>query len=451
MNWTRKAVKAVTLSLATGLMVGAGAFASSAAPVAGVSGAISSTATTKGVKSIEDAANDVKSSSYNTRSGVSLLLSGIVSNANTSKNNSAAVMTAAPENKTNSAASTSTGTTTQTVTAQTTTQTTQTTQTSQDITSYDNADISKIGIANVTSYVYIRSTPDATSDYTGKLYPNGEATVVGENGEWYQVQSGDVIGYIKKDFLTVGNQAAIDSASRKVATVTAQTLYVRKDPNKDAKVLTMVPGTDDLTITDDSMKSTGWVKVDTEEGDGYVSTDFITLSKTYTYAESKGDEAARLLAEQQEREQAQKAAAAAAAAKAKSTSKKRGSSSSSSKSYSSASGSSGSSVVSFASQFVGNPYVYGGTSLTNGTDCSGFVMSVYSNFGVGLPHSSAAMRSVGYGVSTSDMQAGDIVCYSGHVGIYAGNGTIVNASNPKTGIIYTNVGYRNILAVRRIF
>jgi cell wall-associated NlpC family hydrolase len=78
-------------------------------------------------------------------------------------------------------------------------------------------------------------------------------------------------------------------------------------------------------------------------------------------------------------------------------------------------------------------------------------MSVYANFGVGLPHSSAAMRSVGYGVSTSDMQAGDIVCYSGHVGIYAGNGTIVNASNPSSGITYTNVGYRNILAVRRIF
>ena len=449
MNWTRKAVKAVTLSLATGLMVGAGAFASSAAPVAGVSGAISSTATTKGVKSIEDAANDVKSSSYNTRSGVSLLLSGIVSSANTSKNSSAAVMTAAAEDKTNSTTSASAGTASQTSTAQ---PAAQTPAVSQDITSYANADISKIGIANVTSYVYIRSTPDANADYTGKLYPNGEATVIGENGEWYQVKSGDVIGYIRKDLLVVGNQATIDSASRKVATVTAQTLYVRKDASKDAKVLTMVPGTDDLTITDDSMRSSGWVKVDTEEGEGFVSTDFITLSKTYTYAESKEAEAARLLAEQQEREQAkkaaEKAAAAAAAAKSKSNSKK---SSGSSRSYSAASGSSGSSVVSFASQFVGNPYVYGGTSLTNGTDCSGFVMSVYANFGVGLPHSSAAMRSVGYGVSTSDMQAGDIVCYSGHVGIYAGNGTIVNASNPRTGIIYTNVGYRNILAVRRVF
>ncbi|MBR6280975.1 MAG: C40 family peptidase, partial [Lachnospiraceae bacterium] len=85
------------------------------------------------------------------------------------------------------------------------------------------------------------------------------------------------------------------------------------------------------------------------------------------------------------------------------------------------------------------------------TDCSGFVMSVYSAFGVGLPHSSSADRGVGYAVSTSDMQPGDIVCYSGHVGIYAGNGTIVHAANESLGITYSNVYYSNILAVRRIF
>jgi cell wall-associated NlpC family hydrolase len=110
----------------------------------------------------------------------------------------------------------------------------------------------------------------------------------------------------------------------------------------------------------------------------------------------------------------------------------------------------GSAVVSFASQFVGNPYVWGGTSLTNGADCSGFVMSVYANFGVSLPHSSAAMRSVGVGVSASNMQPGDIVCYDGHVGIYAGNGQIVNALNAKKGITYTNVNYSPIVAVRRV-
>ena len=114
--------------------------------------------------------------------------------------------------------------------------------------------------------------------------------------------------------------------------------------------------------------------------------------------------------------------------------------------------SNGQAVVNYAAQFVGNPYVYGGSSLTNGADCSGFVMSVYAAFGISLPHSSSALRSVGYGVSVDQIQPGDIVCYSGHVGIYAGNNTLLHASSPSSGIKYTSpITYREILAVRRIF
>lgn len=119
---------------------------------------------------------------------------------------------------------------------------------------------------------------------------------------------------------------------------------------------------------------------------------------------------------------------------------------------SSSSSGSGQAVADYACQFVGNPYVWGGSSLTNGADCSGFVMSVYKNFGVSLPHSSSADRSQGYDVGgLENAQPGDIVCYSGHVGIYAGDGKLVHASTSKTGIIVSNANYRNVLAVRRIF
>lgn len=111
----------------------------------------------------------------------------------------------------------------------------------------------------------------------------------------------------------------------------------------------------------------------------------------------------------------------------------------------------GQAVADYACQFVGNPYVWGGTSLTNGADCSGFIMSVYANFGVSLPHSSAAMRSCGTEVSYSEAMPGDIICYSGHVAIYLGGGSIVHASNEKDGIkISGNAAYRTILSVRRV-
>ena len=136
------------------------------------------------------------------------------------------------------------------------------------------------------------------------------------------------------------------------------------------------------------------------------------------------------------------------------TSKDNGSSSSSSSGSSGSSVSynpTGQSVVNYACQFVGNPYVWGGTSLTNGADCSGFIMSIYAKFGVSLPHSSGAMAGCGRGVSYSEAMPGDIICYAGHVAIYMGGGQIVNASNAKDGIkISGNAAYRPIVAVRRV-
>ena len=128
-----------------------------------------------------------------------------------------------------------------------------------------------------------------------------------------------------------------------------------------------------------------------------------------------------------------------------------GGSGSSSDSNVSTSGS-GQAVADYACQFVGNPYVWGGESLTNGADCSGFIKAVYAHFGVSLPHSSYSLRSVGRAVSASEMRAGDIVCYDGHVAIYIGGGRIVHASNKKDGIkISPNYAYRTVVAIRRIF
>ena len=113
-------------------------------------------------------------------------------------------------------------------------------------------------------------------------------------------------------------------------------------------------------------------------------------------------------------------------------------------------GVSGSDVVSYATQFVGNPYVWGGTSLTNGADCSGFVMSVFAHFGISLPHSSAALQGCGKSVSYANAQPGDLICYSGHVGIYMGGGRIVHAQSTAVGITTSSATYRTIVAVRRV-
>ena len=268
-----------------------------------------------------------------------------------------------------------------------------------------------------------------------------------EEDGWYKISSGSVEGYVKGEFCVTGDDA-VDYAKEvgtRIATVTTTTLKVREKPGLEETVLGLVPIEDELIVTEEL---DGWVKVNIEEGDGYVSMDYVTLSTEFVKAESVEEEKARLAKE----EEARKAAKEAAKKKTEeNASSKKKTTTDGGKTYANPTGSSGSDVAQFALQFVGNPYVYGGTSLTNGADCSGFVMSVYKNFGVSLPHSSAADRSVGASVNgLENAQPGDVVCYSGHVGIYIGNGQIVHASTSKTGIIVSNASYRSILSIRRI-
>ena len=307
-------------------------------------------------------------------------------------------------------------------------------------------------IAKVNDYVNVRSIPSEEGEILGKLYDKSVGEFISEEDGWYKITSGSVTGYVKAEYCVTGDDAVelAKAVGTRIATVTTTTLKVREEPSLDATVLGLVPIEDQLLVTEEL---DGWVKVNIEEGDGYVSTDYVTLSTEFVKAESKAEEEARLAKEAAERKAAQEAAAKAARERQAATN-----SSSSEKEIvapviTSGSGSElGKSVADFACQFVGNPYVWGGTSLTNGADCSGFVMSVYNNFGVSLPHSSSADRNVGSAVSgLENAQPGDIICYSGHVGIYVGNGQIVHASTEKTGIIVSSASYRSILSIRRIF
>jgi cell wall-associated NlpC family hydrolase len=330
------------------------------------------------------------------------------------------------------------------------------------------AEFENIGIANVTNYVNIRRKPNESSKILGKLYNDSAATVVAEKNGWYKVESGSVTGYIKAEFLTTGDEVKelAEKVGKRIATVNTTTLKVREKPDLDSIVLTLVPIEEELMV---KKELDGWVKVSIDSDViGYVSEDYVDLRTEFEEAESIEEEKARLEREEAERRAQEEAnnrvTYSSSSSVSNSSSSNSGysnasssnSSSSSSSSTSSGNSSTRSNIVNYALRFLGNPYVWGGTSLTHGADCSGFTQSVFRDNGVSIPRDSRSQAAGGSEISISNVQTGDLIFYSrngviNHVAIYIGNGRVIHASSPETGIRITNYNYRQpVKAVRYI-
>ena len=230
-----------------------------------------------------------------------------------------------------------------------------------------------MAFANVTRFLYVRSEPTKESEYVGKLYPGYAAKITGPVGEWTAVESGDVTGYVKTEYILTGAEAQ----------TYAENLVTEAQ----------------------------------QEG----------KEEAFTYAVSRKSEEAQMTQEVQGNVQQTETTEVSAQP-----------------------ASNGQAIVDYACQFIGNPYVWGGTSLTDGADCSGFVQSVFAHFGISLPRTTYDQINAGVEVSYDQAMPGDLICYDGHIGIYIGNGQIVNAQNPEQGIGISPATYTTILSVRRI-
>ena len=214
--------------------------------------------------------------------------------------------------------------------------------------------------------------------------------------------------------------------------VSTETLNMREKAENNATVVRQLKLNAEVTVLE-TVDST-WSKIKYKSSTGYVASKY--LSDTKTKVTSRSEEVSR---QQEVKEETKQETTKSKETKKEETSSSKKEEKKEETKSTTSSSSSGSSVVSYAKQFLGNPYVYGGTSLTNGCDCSGFVMGVYKHFGVSLPHSSGSMRSVGTAVDKGSLQAGDIVCFSGHVGIYIGGNNFIHAANPSKGIIISSL------------
>lgn len=271
-----------------------------------------------------------------------------------------------------------------------------------------------LGIAHVDNHLNIREEPNESGKLIGKLSKDAACEILGidENG-WAHIKSGKVEGYCSTEFLYLGDAAVARGreVASMIAIVNTQTLKVRGEPNTDSIVITLIPQEEELEVVE--VMENGWIKFLLDDEEAYVSGDYVDveerLEKAVTLTELKyGQGVSDVRVD----------------------------------------------LVQYAKQFVGNPYVWGGTSLTNGADCSGFTLSIYKKYGVSLPHHAASQAQMGTKIDYGSAQPGDLVFYAkngsiNHVAIYIGNGQVIHASSPKTGIKISSWNYRTPECIRR--
>lgn len=322
-----------------------------------------------------------------------------------------------------------------------------------------------------TTTLNIRKKGSINAKIVGKMKKGNIATVLKKGSEWSKVRSGNVTGYVKNQYLVFGDEIENFAKQnvKKVVKVQTETLRVRKKASTNSKIVTLVSEDDKLKVkkqTDD------WAKVKVDGQTGYVSKDYAKVTYSFGKAKSMKQIQAEQAAKEAQKQAAQTTIGNESASTSSSNTSNSSTTSGSTKANSvqaakkasvsvSSSGSSatGSRIASYAQQFIGNPYRYGGNSLTSGIDCSGFTQQIMAKFGYSISRTSSSQAGEGRAVSTSNLRAGDLVFYGNggsinHVAVYIGGGQVVHASNsapyPRGGIKISNVNYRTPICARRI-
>ena len=277
----------------------------------------------------------------------------------------------------------------------------------------------KLAISIAKDFVYVRKSASTGCEAIGKLHRGSAGTILGKKGAWIKISSGSLKGYVKKEYIATGADAEklAEKYGTKYAVLKKGTsvLNVREEKNTSSDIVTQLPEGKRYTV---KSENADWCRVKVKGKSGYVAKEYVHTKYSFKEAKSlkkKTKETVRSYASENKAE----------------------------------------SLISYAKQFIGNKYVWGGTSLTNGTDCSGFTLRVFQKFGYSLPRTSAEQAGCGSSVKLSELKPGDLVFYKRggrvhHVAIYIGGGQIVHAAGAKWGIITSNMNYSRVSHARRI-